>query len=28
VVGVILHRARGRLRGEFRKFLEGNHETH
>jgi hypothetical protein len=25
---VILHRARGRLRGEFRKFLEGNHETH
>jgi RNA polymerase sigma-70 factor (ECF subfamily) len=28
VVGVILHRARGRLRAEFRKFLEGNHETH
>jgi RNA polymerase sigma-70 factor (ECF subfamily) len=28
VVGVILHRARARLRGEFRKFLEGNHETH
>jgi RNA polymerase sigma-70 factor (ECF subfamily) len=28
VVAVILHRARGRLRGELRKFLEGNHETH
>ena len=28
VVAVILHRARARLRGEFRKLLEGNHETH